>query len=117
MDTQKATEEYRLSKWAQIIQSRIDSGQNVEEFCKAAGITKNAYFYWQRKLREAACTELVKAEDPKNIVPGRWMQLTSEQAQCINESLDIEINGCHIVVTNGTDTELLKKVCLTLRSL
>ena len=117
MDTRKATKEYRLSKWAQIVQSRIDSGQNVEEFCQAAGITKNAYFYWQRKLREAACTELVKAEDPKNIVPSRWMQLTSEQAQCINESLDIEINGCHIVVTNGTDTELLKKVCLMLRSL
>jgi putative transposase len=117
MDTRKATKEYRLSKWAQIVQSRIDSGQNVEEFCQAAGITKNAYFYWQRKLREAACTELVKAENPKNIVPGRWMQLTSEQAQCINESLDIEINGCHIVVTNGTDTELLKKVCLMLRSL
>ena len=117
MDTQKVTTEYRLSKWAQIIQTRIDSGQNVEEYCQAAGITRNAYFYWQRKLRETACTELVNAEDPKNIGPGGWMQLNSDQAHRVNESLDIEINGCHIAVTSGTDTELLKKVCLTLRSL
>lgn len=117
MNTQKVTAEYRLSKWAQIIQTRIDSGQNVEEFYQAVGITRNAYFYWQKKLREAACTELVKAEEPKNIVPSGWMQLTSEQTQSINESLDIKINGYHIVVTTGTDTELLKKVCLTLRSL
>lgn len=117
MDTQKVTTEYRLSKWAQIIQARIDSGQRVEEFCKTAGITKNAYFYWQRKLREAACTELVKTEEPKNIVPSGWMQLNSNQAQRRNESLGVEINGCCIIVNNGTDTELLKKVCLALRSL
>ena len=116
MDTQKATAEYRLSKWAQTIQARVDSGQNIKEFCQTAGITKNAYFYWQRKLRTAACTELAD-KDQKNIVPGRWMQLNTEQAQHTNESLDIEIKGCHIVVTNETDTELLKKVCLTLRSL
>ena len=117
MDTQKATTEYRLSKWAQTIQARVESGQNIEEFCQTAGITRNAYFYWQRKLRTAACTELVEKEEQKNIVPSRWMQLNTGQTQHINESLDIEINGCHIVVTNGTDTELLKKVCLTLRSL
>ncbi|MHB9142526.1 MAG: IS66 family insertion sequence element accessory protein TnpA [Paludibacter sp.] len=117
MDTQKATAEYRLSKWAQTIQARIESGQNIEEFCQTAGISKNAYFYWQRKLRTAACTELVEKKEKKNIVPSGWMQLNTEQAQRANASLDIEINGCHIAVTNGTDTELLKKVCLTLRSL
>jgi len=117
MNTQKATAEYRLSKWAQTIQARGESGQNIEEFCQTAGITRNAYFYWQRKLRTAACTEIVEKEEQKNIVPGGWMQLNTEQAQHTNEALDIEINGCHIVVNNGTNTELLKKVCRTLRAL
>jgi len=117
MNTQKVTTEYRLSKWAQIIQTRIDSGKNIEEFCQTAGITKNAYFYWQRKLREAACTELVKTEEQKNIAPSGWMQLNSPQAQHTNVSLCVEINDCCIVVNNETDTELLKKVCRMLRSL
>ena len=117
MDTKKAAAEYRLSQWAQVIQARLDSGQSIKDFCKTAGISRNAYFYWQKKLREAACTELAKTEEPRNIVPSGWMQLTPKQAQHRKESLDIEINGCHVTVNAETDPELLKKVCRVLRSL
>lgn len=117
MDTQKAAAEYRLSQWAQVIQARLDSGQSIKDFCETAGISRNAYFYWQKKLREAACTELAKTEEPRNIVPSGWMQLTPKQAQHTKETLDIEINGCHVTVNAETDPELLKKVCRVLRSL
>lgn len=117
MDTQKVTANYRLSQWAQVIKARLESGQNVQDFCQAAGINKNAYFYWQRKLRNAACTELARTEESKNVVPSGWMQLNSEQSQCTNESVDIEINGCHIAVNAQTDMELLKRVCCLLLSL
>lgn len=117
MDIQKIAVEYRLSRWAQVIQTRLDSGQNVKDFCQTEGISKNAYFYWQRKLRKVACTELAKTKDPKNIVPSGWMQLKPEQAQHAKEFLEIEINGCHVTVNAQTDPELLKKVCRTLRSL
>lgn len=106
-----------MSQWAQVIQARLDSGQSVKDFCQTAGISRNAYFYWQKKLREAACTELSKTEEPRNIVPSGWMQLTPKQAQHTKESLDIEINGCHVTVNAQTEPELLKKVCRTLRSL
>jgi putative transposase len=118
MDTQKVATEYRISKWAQVIEARLSSGQNIKDFCQGAGISRNAYFYWQKKLRKAACTELVKTEEPKNIVPSGWMQLEAKQVQLhTKDVLDIEINGCHITVNTETDPELLKKICRTLRSL
>ncbi|MCG8687537.1 MAG: transposase [Desulfobacterales bacterium] len=117
MDTQKVAANYRLSQWMQIIQRRLDSGQKVKDFCQAEGISKNAYFYWQRKLRNAACTELVKTEESMNITPGGWMKLTQKQAQYEKEVLGIEINGCHVTVNAETDLELLRKVCCTLRTL
>ena len=117
MDTQKVAAEYRLSQWAQVIQAQQESGQNIKDFCQTAGISRNAYFYWQKKLRKMACTELAKTEEPRNIVPSGWMQLTPKQAQHAKEALDIEINGCHVTVNVETDPELLKKVCRTLRSL
>ena len=52
MNTQKIAKEYRLSQWAQIIQARKESGKSVKDFCEDAGVNRNAYFYWQRKLRE-----------------------------------------------------------------
>ncbi len=117
MDIKKVAAEYRLSQWAQVIQTRLGSGQSIKDFCQAEGISRNIYFYWQKKLREAACTEVAQTEEPKNIVPSGWMQLKPEQAQHTKEVLEIEINGCHVTVTAETDPELLKKVCRTLRFL
>ncbi|NLX91932.1 MAG: IS66 family insertion sequence element accessory protein TnpB [Firmicutes bacterium] len=117
MDTKKVTAQYRLSKWAKVIQARQHSGQNIKEFCQATGISKSQYFYWQRKLRNAACTELAIQENSVDPVPSGWIQLAPGQAQQMNSTLDIEISGFHISVNSGTDPELLKKVCRVLGSL
>lgn len=119
MDTQKVATEYRLSQWVQVIQAQQESGQNIKDFCLAAGISRNAYFYWQRKLRKMACTELAKTEEPKNIVPNGWVQLAppQPQSQQTKATLNIEINGCRVTAEADTDPELLKKVCRVLRSI
>jgi putative transposase len=33
METQKVTTEFRMSQWTKIIQSRIDSGLSIKDFC------------------------------------------------------------------------------------
>lgn len=99
------------------MQNRIGSGQKVKDFCQASGISKDAYYYWQHKLRQKAAEELVKSEGSKEIVPSGWMQLTTSQPQQIKAVLDIEISGCHVTASIDTDPELLKKVCRVLRSL
>jgi putative transposase len=117
MNTHKIAKEYRLSKWAQIIQARNESGKSVKEFCKEAGISKNAYFYWQRKLREAACEELTSKDKSTGIVPNGWVKLNPVKPQYADEGILIDINGCNITVKGNTDLELLRSVCNVLRSL
>ena len=58
MNTREIAIEYRLSHWAGIMQERNASGLSIKAFCKTAGIHENVYYYWQRKLREAACEHL-----------------------------------------------------------
>lgn len=115
MNTQKITQEYRKSQWMQIIQNRLDSGQTIKDFCESTGITKHTYYYWQRKLREAACTELMPVGEPTNPVPNGWMQVP--QTQKTSSSLDVEVSGCRITVNSDTDPELLINICCMLRSL
>ncbi|MGI6308490.1 MAG: IS66 family insertion sequence element accessory protein TnpA [Dethiobacteria bacterium] len=117
MNTQKVATQYRLSQWAKVIQARQESGQNIKDFCQSMGISKNQYFYWQRKLRNVACTELVMQEKAMDTIPNGWLQLAPVQAQQMKEALDIEISGFHISVNAETDPELLKKVCRVLRAL
>ncbi len=118
MDTREVAAEYRLAQWAQIIQTRAQSGQSIKEFCASAGISRNAYFYWQRKLREGVCTELAgKGTKFKNsLVPSGWTQLASVAGRA-ESSVTIEVSGCRISTTAETDLELLTKVCRALRSL
>ena len=115
MDTQKITKQYRLSQWAKVIQARQDSGQTIKDFCQATGISKNQYFYWQRKLRDMACTELALRDEILDTTPDGWLQLAPAQSQQ-TETLKIEFLGFHISVDAETDPELLKKACRVLRS-
>ncbi|MBU7008872.1 IS66 family insertion sequence element accessory protein TnpA [Phosphitispora fastidiosa] len=117
MNIQKVTKEYRLSKWMQVIQERQNSGQSIKVFCQEKGISRHAYFYWQRKLRKDACMELTKQtrETIVSCAPQGWMQLPQNQE--IKSTLDIEVGGCRVSVDAETDTELLKKICRILRIL
>lgn len=70
VNTQLAVRSARLSHWAELLSQKAAGNMNVSDFCNANGITRNQYFYWLRRLREAAiegsgCTfaELVPPKD------------------------------------------------------
>lgn len=117
MDTRKAATEYRLAQWAQTLEARQESGQSIEAFCEVSGISRNTYFYWQRKLREAACRDLANRSDAGNVVPRGWARLTTGEAKTAAEGIAIEVGGCRILATEETDPELLAKVCRVLKAL
>ena len=58
MNTREIAEEYRLSHWAEKMRERQELGLSIKAYCAQQGFHENVYYYWQRKLREAACTEL-----------------------------------------------------------
>lgn len=58
INTREVAKEYRLSHWAGIMQERVQKGQSIKEYCLEIGICQNTYFYWQRRVRAAACEQL-----------------------------------------------------------
>jgi putative transposase len=121
MNTKELASEYRLAQWAQQMKERTASGMSVKEFCQERGISRNTYFYWQRRLREAAARQLAAAAQAENeqqaLPPGGWVQAVEEAPELVEAALPIEIGGCRIMVGNNTDPELLAKVCKVLVSL
>jgi len=71
INTREIAEEYRLSHWAQVMQDRVQSGLSITAYCKQIGLCGNTYYYWQRRLREAACDQLApsRAEQTKTNLP------------------------------------------------
>ena len=59
MNTREIAEEYRLSHWAKIVKERGESGLSIKQYCENIGIHENSYYYWLKKLREAASEEFI----------------------------------------------------------
>lgn len=118
MDTQKIVTQFRLSGWGEEVKERIASGQTVSAFCEENGISKATYYYRQKKVREAAYTDLLGKRNEAGLVPNGWTQLEEPKlATAAKSTLTIEIGGCQIKVNASTDSELLAQVCRVLRSL
>lgn len=53
-DIQTVTQNVRLQQWAAIIRDRQVSGLKVDDYCIEHNISRNAYYYWLRKVKAAA---------------------------------------------------------------
>jgi len=113
--------EFRLGEWAQAMKEKKAKGQSVAEFCQGRGISRNTYFYWQRRLREAAARHLVvaAAEQPQAMVPRGWATVGQAEdiAPAEQRGLTLRVGGAEIEVREGYDEALLASVCRTLSSL
>jgi hypothetical protein len=96
---------------------------SIKEFCKTSGFHENVYYYWQRKLREAACEELtvrgqkeaVPCETP--LIPNGWAICKSGEQEINGKAVAIEIGGLRVIAEAESDPEILVKVCRALKSL
>lgn len=101
MDTRLVTKNFRLKQWAEIIHQCHDSGMQVKDWCAQNQISRNSYFYWQRKLREAACestgAEFVKVELPA----------AQPETVTFHPELTIQSGNYSIGISSATPRELL----------
>lgn len=70
MDTSKVAQQYRLNQWIQRIRECRSSGQTVAVWCAEHNIRLSSYFYWLKRVRQAACEALPSLNIESNkIVP------------------------------------------------
>ena len=56
-DTKLVTRGIRTNQWAAVIKDCKESGLKVDDYCTQHGLSRNAYYYWLRKVKEAALTQ------------------------------------------------------------
>lgn len=101
MNTREITNQYRLAQWSQILAERL-ADESVDEFCDRTRISKSQFFYWQRKLRDAAFEQL--AEPTTAIIPNGWAVCEATEPtipEAAANSIAIEIGNCRVNVNEG----------------
>jgi len=116
MSTRKITSEYRMSQWAEMIQERMSSGETIAEFCTRKGVNKWAYFYWLKKLREAAGKELTRQQSQETSlsVPGfaevKVKEVIHPSMSIGSDQICIETGLYKITANSGYPAEILVSV-------
>jgi hypothetical protein len=122
INTREIAAEYRLSHWSGIMQERATSGMSIRAYCKSIGLHENVYHYWQRKLKEAACLELLPASansGGRSITPEGWSvcAVAQPQSATVGSMVTKEIGKSRVIADSSTNLELLCNVCRMLMSL
>ena len=110
VNTREIAEEYRLTHWSGVMQERAESGLSVKAYCRQLGISTNRYHYWQKKLREAACAQLVGTEESPNTFMQVALSASPSSEPTASQSLTVEIGKSRVIVTESTNRELLARV-------
>jgi hypothetical protein len=110
--------QYRLAKWAALTKERGELGMSIRAYCAMKGFGENTYFYWQRRLRDAAAVQLENGQ--ASLPAPQFAQVAlipaaeaSAGAAQIGQ-LHVEIKGIHLSVDSGYPPE---KLAVLLREL
>ena len=111
MNAKNMKTEYNLKQWHLIIQDCRNSGMKVDDWCKQNDVNRNSYYYWYRRVRDAACEALTES---KVAVSPSFASVPMNVIEPINDvyqgSLSISIGKAKIKVTENTSPDILRMV-------
>ena len=112
MNTSKVAQQYWLNQWAKRIHECRSSGQTVTVWCVEHNIKLSSYFYWLRRVREAACESLPALNTESNQIVPIDLPLTKIDSGPSDEGtlpdIVIRIGTATIEVHNNASQTLLK---------
>jgi endo-beta-N-acetylglucosaminidase D len=99
MTTREMATQYKMAQWAQIMQERMASGLSTRPYCEANGITRQACFYWQRRLREAAAQQLGAPEpdQPQAMVLNGWAAVRLAEESTLEQAGSLTLRVGEVV--------------------
>ena len=114
--TRLATRQARLKYWSGVFDDKIQSGLKTEEYCKQHSITRDQYYYWLRKVREAALEGSgIHFVEIKEAVPAVICDGKDPDTKAMAK-LTIRICGAEIEVNESTSRKLLEQTLQVLRN-
>lgn len=108
----EVTRQLKIQQWLGIIHDRVQSGMTIIDYCRKNGLSRDAYFYWAKIIKEQALQELpgrkfveLPAVCQNEMIPETPDNLSADNAS----SLLINVNGINITVTETTSSSLLAR--------
>ena len=118
MNPKEATQIIRMQEWSQIIHDRVQSGQSVSQYCTERGLSKNAYFYWLKKIK----CHVLKSAEPTFVEISDQIQSGCQKKEDKNAAffhsskVAIQFHGAEIQMDESVSEEFLTKLFRVIRN-
>ncbi len=106
MDTKLATRQIRIQQWAAIIKDCKASNLKVDDYCKEHNLSRDAYYYWLRKVKEAALVQNGFVE----------VNIPLDRSHLSSAALTARIRDVSLDIQEGVSQELLERVIRGIRN-
>ncbi len=110
MSVQEKTNQIRLKHWTQVVQQCKSSGIPTKDWIRDHGITKDQYYYWQRKVRKAAIAIAEESNTQIVELEPQTREIASPVSMHAASSLHLSVKGMDLAVTEATSPQLLRMV-------
>ena len=103
MNAKELETQHNLKKWAAIIKECRSSGMKILQWLEINNISKDQYYYWQKKLKET-CIDTFERQAAT--------ELTVTHTVCKNDAIAavIKTNGITFEITNTATPDLIKNL-------
>lgn len=111
--------EANIRLWSQVIIDQKNSGMRIDDYCHAIDISRNQFYYWQRKIKKYALSKAtptvveisLPAEEATPTSSTTPVSLDTGFSNTANTgSLQMYVNGVTLNISVDTSMALLKKV-------
>ena len=119
--------EHRLRLWVERIRECRTSGLAVNDWCRQNGFTRQAYYYWMRKLKREFVDALPEHNtyEAASIIPvekpappiGWTICEAAEEKTIFKKCVTVKVGKCQVDVTPESDIQLLSNILRVLVAL
>jgi hypothetical protein len=115
MNMNKISHEMNLQKWSQVVQDCRSSGQTTAKWCAENNINVKSYYYWQRKVCNAVCSELAITDNNAGAPVFSEIMLPGKNASEV--AITISLNNVSLQIHNGADEAVISQTLRILKSI
>jgi transposase-like protein len=101
----------KQEKWRRLFSEQEESGESVAGFCRARGVREALFYYWRKRLREAAMPQFVEVQVAKP-------QLGAKHSRSALEStIEVRLrNGRSLIVAPEFEASQLRALLAVVES-